>query len=279
VRPHAAPAGATAQDPSGPTHSRRGTRSQGEVRQQQWHHSLIQLWRLLVLTSAAVGLTGLLWEKGWWLETPSQVIFRNASGLSHGELLAASKLQFPTPLLALDPSRVQENLRRHGSPTMQVRIKRLLAPPQLLIDVEQGGAQAWARRSLANRVERGLLDHHGRWTSLNAHHQLRGLPTVQHDVLVDGWSPAFQGVLAELLSYMEQLEIPIPTVRISGDGQLVLLSATALGEIHLGPPDNLSRKLAILDHLHGQIGERAPQLTYAYVDLRNPDEPQLGLYQ
>lgn len=247
--------------------------------QHPWRWWLIQLWRLLVFSSTAVGLAWVLLEKGWWLETPGQVVFQGTSRQDRGKLLAASALQLPTPLLAIDPSSVQQDLRRLVSPTLQVQVRRTLAPPQLVVSLQNSTAHAWARRSLADRVERGLLDHRFNWTSFDGQHQLDSFPMVKNNVLVlvDFWTPALQKTLAELFSDLEHLQTPVHTIRITADGQLVLRTSEVLGEVRLGQPDHLARKLATMDHLYVQLERSVPPFSYAYVDLRNPDQPTLGL--
>ncbi|MCY3537657.1 MAG: hypothetical protein F4X84_00950 [Synechococcus sp. SB0662_bin_45] len=252
--------------------------TQGEEHR-HWRRRLTRLWRLLVFSGGAVGLAWVLLEKGWWLETPNQVVFHGASQQEHGELLAASALQLPTPLLAVDPGSVQQDLQRLVSPTLQAQVRRTLAPPQLMVSLQNGAAQAWARRSLADRVEHGLLDHRFNWAGFDAQQQLDHVPTVRNHILVlaDSWAPELPETLAQLFSGLERLETPVHTIRITADGQLVLGTSGIPGEVRLGQPDRLSRKLAIMDHLYAQLEKRAPPFPYAYVDLHNPDQPQLGL--
>ena len=246
-----------------------------------WRWRLIQLWRLLVFGSTAVGLAWVLLEKGWWLETPGQVVFHGGSRQDHGKLLAASALQFPTPLLAVDPSSMERHLRRLVSPTLQVQVGRTLAPPQLAVSLQNSTAHAWARRSLADRVERGLLDHRFNWVPVDGGQQLDRFPMVKNHVLVlvNFWTPGLQDTLAELFSALEHLQTPVQTIRITADGQFVLGTSEILGEVHLGQPDHLARKLATMDHLYVHLKKSIPPFSYADVDLRNPDQPNLGLPQ
>ena len=259
--------------------------AQGSIRQgggrQQPGMLLIQLWRLLVLSSAAVGLTWVLLEKGWWLETPDQVVFHGAVQQDHGELFAASALELPIPLLAVDASSIQQHLRRLVSPTLQVQVQRILAPPQLVVRLQNSTAQSWARRSVASGVEHGLLDHRFNWTSFDVQDQLDTFPVVKNNVLVlvDFWTPGLQDTLAELFTGLEYLETPVSTIRITADGQLVLHTSEVLGEVRLGQPDSLERKLATMDHLYLQLAGNVPPFSYTYVDLRNPDQPNVGLSQ
>lgn len=267
--------------PQGPVRPRAGKpfflpESGGHQQRRGW---LIQLWRLLVFSSTAVGLAWLLLEKGWWLETPDQVVFHGASRQDRGQLLAASALQLPTPLLKVDPSSVEQDLQRLVSPTLQVQVRRTLAPPQLVVSLQHGAGQAWARRSSADRVERGLLDRRFNWAGVDARHRLDHFPTVKNNVLVtvDFWTPGLQKTLAELFSNLEHLETPVRTIRITEDGQWVLRTSEVPGEVRLGQPDHLARKLAVMDHLYAQLERSAPPFSYTHVDLRNPDEPELGL--
>lgn len=242
---------------------------------------LIQLWRLLVFSGAVVGLGWVLLEKGWWVKTPSQVVFQGASPQEHGTLMATSPVQSPIPLLVVDPSSVEQQLRRLAWPTFQVQVRRTLAPPQLVVRLQSTTAQAWVRRSFADRVERGVLDRQFNWASVDGHYQLDRSPMVKHHVLVlmNGWTPGLQDTLAELFSGLERLQTPVHTIRITADGQLVLSTSEVLGDVHLGQPEDLARKLAAMDHLYVHLQRSGPPFPYADVDLRNPDQPHLGLLQ
>ncbi|HBP54306.1 MAG TPA: hypothetical protein DD643_08260 [Synechococcus sp. UBA8638] len=258
----------------------RGTATQGGEHH-QWRRRLTRLWRLLVFSGGAVGLAWVLVEKGWWLETPDQVIVHGASRQEHGELLAARALQLPTPLLAVDAEAVQQDLQRLLSPTLHAQVRRTLAPPQVVVSLENRAAQAWGRRSLGDRVEHGLLDHRFNWAGFDPQRQPDDAPVVRNHVLVlaDFWGPELPGILAQLFSGLERLETPVHTVRITADGQLALDTYGTPGEVRLGQPDRLSRKLAVMDHLHAQLGKGVSPFPYAYVDLHDPDQPQLGLSQ
>lgn len=265
--------------PQGSTRPRSRTRSLPQGAKRQWRR-LTQLWRLLVFSSSVVGLAWVLLEKGWWLETPDQVVVHGAPQKDHGELLAASAFQLPTPLLTIDPASVQRDVQRLASPTLQAQVRRTLAPPQLVISLQNNKApQAWARRSWGDRVEYGLLDHRFNWISFGDQHQLDHVPMVKNHVLVlvDFWTPELPKTLTQLFSDLERLETPVNTIRITADGQVALRTSNVLGEVRLGQPDQLVRKLAAMDHLYAQLKRSAPPFSYAYVDLQNPDQPKLGL--
>lgn len=271
----------------GPTRSRpgppplpQGTAAQGGEHHQWWRR-LTWLWRLLVLSGGTVGLAWVLVEKSWWLETPDQVVVHGAPRQEHGELLAANALQLPTPLLTVDPRAVQQDLQRLVSPTFRAQVRRTLAPPQVVVSLENRAAQAWARRSLGDRVEHGLLDHRFNWAGFDHQQQPGHAPVVRNHILVlaDFWGPELPGILAQLFSGLERLETSVHTVRIMADGQLVLDTYGTPGEVRLGQSDHLSRKLAVMDHLHAQLGKGVSPFPYAYVDLHDPDQPQLGLSQ
>ena len=207
-----------------------------ETKQRLGRWRLIQLWRLLVFSGAALGLVWVLLEQGWWVKTAAQAVFRGASPQEQG-----------TPVT----------------------------------DLQHTTAQAWARRSLGDRVERGVLDHQFNWIRVDGHPQLDRFPVVQSHVLVlvDFWTPVLRDTLAELFTGLEHLQTPVQTIRITADGQLVLGTSPVLGQVHLGQPDHLERKLAVMDHLYVHLQRSGPPFSYADVDLRNPDEPNLGLSQ
>ena len=268
---------ATAQGSSRP---RAGTPSapQEPRRRHQGVWWLVQLWRLLVFSGGATGLAWVLLEKGWWLETPAQVVFQGTSRQDHRALLTASSLQLPTPLLAVDPSSLQRDLQRSVSPTLRVQVRRTMAPPQLVVSLQHDAAQAWARRSSPDGVERGLLDHRFNWIRLEAQHQPDRSPTVKSNVLVlvDFQTPELPEILAQLFSNLESLETSVNTVHVTADGQWVLRTSGIPGEVRLGQPEDLPQKLAAMDNLYAQLETRTPPFPHGYVDLRNPHQPKLG---
>ena len=66
-------------------------------------------------------------------------------------------------------------------------------------------------------------------------------------------------------------------MRFEPNGSLWLRTA-ALGDVHLGPPDDrLRRRLDVLRHLSTHLPKQIKTLKIQSIDLSDPEQPELGL--
>lgn len=236
----------------------------------------MEFWRFLAIGGLSAGLWFTLLEHAWWIRSMEQVTFRNSLVDNQDHLLRASGLELPIPLLDVNTRTIATTLLEGEGPIAHASVQRRMAPPRLLISLQHRTAHAYAARFDREAQENGFLDVAGRWFSVPRDYEPPA-PVKRDAVTVEGWRPGLQEPTAHLLFLLKRVETPVEKIRFTADGKLSLLTSSALGEVKLGDPSNLDRKLAILDHIHAQLTTPGSDARYAMVDLRNPEQPELGL--
>ena len=246
------------------------------MKRQKLQKRLGELWRFFVISVSATGLWWVLVEHGWQIRSVQQVVFHNSAVENRDLLLQASGLELPISLLDVNTQAIETTLFEGEGPIAHAKVDRLMAPPRLFISLRHRTVYAIADRFDRDGRERGFLDAAGRWFSVPRHYRQ---PTpIPHDVvLVEGWSPERQDTAARLLSLLREVKTPVARVRFGADGKLTLVTSSALGEVELGDSNRLERKLAVLDHIYAHLASRGSGSQYELVDLRNPEQPELGL--
>ena len=245
-----------------------------ELRQARRADQLRQLWRLLVFSAIAGGLGYGLLRQGWVLRNPGQVEVVGSRLVSKPQVIQAAGMQFPQPLLALEPKRISAELSA-ALPVEKVRVNRLIFPPRLRIELVDREAVARAERRTSRGHELGYVDRLGNWISARQRQGLASAPDLP--LKVSGWNERQRGVLAEVLASKAQLGTGLQEIRFEPDGSLWITTA-ALGRLRFGPNDGqFARRLEVAAHLAkvlpASIRQQRPQL----IDLTDPEQPELSL--
>jgi len=253
---------------------RPGAERRHQLRQERRADRLRNLWRLVVFSAMATGLGYGLLSQGWTLRTPSQVEVSGSKLVSRDQVIQAAGLNFPQPLLALQPRQIIQTLSV-ALPVENVRVSRLMLPPRLRVELIDRAAVARAERRSKAGLEQGYVDRLGNWISLrqNLGVQLEGT----QELRVVGWNDRHRPALAMVLKQRPAFGGKLREIRFDPEGSL-WLSTTDLGPLRLGPADGqLERRLAVAAHLNtalpAELKGRRPQI----VDLSDPDQPELSL--
>ena len=245
-----------------------------QLRQQRRRERLRQLWRIALFSATATGLGWLLLREGWVLRNPDQIEVIGSSQVQRDQVIREAQLQLPLSLLSLKPQNLAQRLSA-GLPVEQVQISRLMLPPRLRISLVEREAVAQAQRRTSGGIERGYVDRLGNWMT-SRQQRSSSLPR-SPQVMVIGWQERLRAPLSELLAQQEQLGSTLQQIRFEANGSLWLRTA-ALGEVHLGPPDErLTRRLEVLRHLSGHLPKQMKNLKIQSIDLSDPEQPELGL--
>ena len=238
-------------------------------RQEQWRN----LWRLLLLSSAAGGLGLLLLRQGWVLRTPDQIEIVGSRQVNRDQVMREAQLQLPLQLLSLRPRQLADRLTA-GLPVEQVQVSRLMLPPRLRIELVDREAVARAQRHGPQGLEQGYVDRMGNWMT---DRQQRGSGSAAATVQVVGWQEGLRPALALILARKGSLGSPLKEVRFEPNGSLWLRTA-ALGNVQLGPVDRrLEERLEVLQHLSRELPQKIHGITVQSIDLSDPERPELGL--
>ena len=245
-----------------------------QLRQQRRRERLQQLWRILVLSGVAGGLSWALLRQGWVLRSPGQIEVVGSRQVSRDQVIREGQLQLPLQLLQLKPQLLAERLSA-GLPVEQVQVSRLMLPPRLRITLVDREAVARAERRGNRGLERGYVDRLGNWMTSRQQQGVGGGAPPQVQVL--GWQERLRPQLALVLAEQRRLGSTLQQVRFEANGSLWLRTA-ALGDVHLGPPDQrLPRRLEVLRHLSAHLPGQIRNLKVQSIDLSDPEQPELGL--
>ena len=251
-----------------------GAERRRQLRQQKRQDRLRHSWRILVFTSIAIGLGYGLLRQGWILNGASQVEVVGSSQVGADQVIAATGLRFPQPLLALQPQAMAAAIEE-ALPVEQVQVSRLMAPPRLRVELVDREAVARAQRQSAKGVEQGYVDRFGNWMSSR-----QGQGSQQqsaNSLVVLGWQQRLRPALALVLEQRQSIGPDLQEIRFEPGGSLWLKS-TRLGQVHLGTIDGqLARRIEVLQQLSQQLPAKIKGRHVVSIDLTDPNQPELGL--
>jgi cell division protein FtsQ len=240
-----------------------------QLRRRKRFDLLARIWRLLALIGASIGLGWVVLSQGWVLHSPNQVQVSGAPDINREQVIRAGGLQFPLPLLQLDPSQLKQRLAA-ALPVDQVRLQRQMLPPRLSIQLHQREAVARAQRLASAGPEQGFVDRTGRWIS--PRQQAGNTKAKLPPLTVMGWQPRYISSIELLLAGLPP-QLAITQIRFQPDGELWVVSSS-LGPVRFGPiDDRLPRRIQVLAHLAKQW---QPTRSKA-LDLSDPEHPELAL--
>jgi len=253
-----------------------GVERRRELRLQRRNERLRNAWQMLVLLGLSAGLGTLLLRQGWTLSSAEQVEVEGSHHIDREQVINAAGLNFPQPLLSLEPRRLEAELQ-DTLPVMEVRVSRWMAPPRLRVELVDREPVARAQRLGPKGLEQGYVDRQGYWMSAR---QVQGLAgAASEGPLVLGWREHHRPSLTLMLQASERLSADLRQIRFEPSGALSVQS-TRLGEVRLGPGDNrLPRRLEVLDHLIETLPPHVQGKELQAIDLTEPEQPELAVKQ
>lgn len=252
-----------------------GVQRRKQLRQEKRADRLRHLWRTTIFVALASGLGYALLREGWILRDPSQVEVAGSTKVSREQVMQAAGMKFPQPLLQLNPTELGRRLSA-SLPVDDVRVKRLMLPPRLQVDLVDRKAVARAQRRTPGGMEKGYVDRRGQWIRTPSSQEI-AMEEGSSNLLVVGWQARHEATLARVLRHLDTIGPGLREIRFEPDGSL-WLKTQQLGRIRLGPLDErLDRRLEVVAHLNealpAKVQGRRPQL----LDLTDPEQPELTM--
>jgi cell division protein FtsQ len=246
-----------------------GVQRRKELRRRKRITVLAQLWRLLALVAISGGLGWVVLRQAWILRSADQVSVTGAPDLNREQVLKATGISFPLPLLQLDPALIKERISV-ALPVDQVQLQRQMLPPRLLIKLSERAAVAKAQRNGIRGLEQGFIDRTGRWIS--PRQQAGAVGAALPNLKVVGWQNRYQPTLELLIGVLPK-EADVRELRFETNDDLWVVS-NKLGAVRFGPLDErISRRVQVLGHLSKKL-DHTPG---AALDLSDPEHPELVL--
>ncbi|MGC9504306.1 cell division protein FtsQ/DivIB [Baaleninema sp.] len=235
--------------------------------------------RLLAVSALAGSVVWGVTRPDWTIDDADRVRIEGNQWLSEEVIRTALPIDYPEPLLHLDPQHIADVLEA-STPIAEAQVRRELIPPRLVVRVRERRPVAVAylvepNTGTARPGDRvGLLDADGFWMPIENYDILNRLtlPSLR----VWGSSDRYRNDWATVYRALEQSPVDISEIDWR-DPTNIIVTTRELGTVHFGPfDDRFGDRLEALDRLRN-LPETVDISQIAYIDLRNPDKPLLQL--
>lgn len=241
--------------------------------------------RWSIVTGLAAATVTISTSPRWQIHTAEQVNLSGHQLLSDEALHEMLALDYPQPLLKLQPEALEQHLLEQG-PIASAVVSRRLFPPGLNVRVQERHPVAVVLPDTRTPVtsvnaiqpfsQKGLLDESGYWMPYQSFSQIADSFTLP-DLQIEGMQPAYQPHWPRLYAQIKDSPVVIYSLDWRSPDNLIL--HTELGTVHLGPYSNaVPSQLAALDKMRN-LPTQLEVENIAFIDLRNPDYPAIEILQ
>lgn len=262
------------------------SRDQLHVRRQtlrrQRRHLIGQvLWRFVALSGFTTAIFWGTTRPVWLIQDPGQINVRGNELLSDRTIQNLIPLQYPQPLLKVEPEQLAEQLQNRA-PIVSAEVSRQLLPPRLNVRVQERQPVAVVlpvseispEAKGINFLPAGLIDAEGAWMPKSSFLLADGaqhLPTLR----LRGMQSQYRQYWPQVYATLSQSPVKIHEIDWRDPSNLIL--QTELGVVYLGPfTPALDQQLATLDKMRN-LPEQLKDTEVAHIDLTNPSIPSISV--
>ena len=244
-----------------------------ELRQRKRRELAVQTWRVVICLVFGSGLGWLLLRHGWTMDNIDRIVISGDSGLNAEQVAQSGQLSFPQPLFQVSPADLERQLLR-DLPVQSASVERRLYPARIEVHLLRQTPVARATRQQAGLRERGMIDADGRWIPLSAN---SSMPMPLSAITVHGWRLSQRLAIAKLLQDRDRFQGKLQTITVHPDGGISLRTSNT-GRIELGQDrGRLNEQIDAIVQLRRTLPPQLLKPNQGYLDLRNPDRPELQL--
>ena len=244
-----------------------------ELRQRKRRELAVQTWRVVICLVFGSGLGWLLLRHGWTMDNIDRIVISGDSGLNAEQVAQSGQLSFPQPLFQVSPADLERQLLR-DLPVQSASVERRLYPARIEVHLLRQTPVARATRQQAGLRERGMVDADGRWIPLSANSTM---PMPLSAITVHGWRLSQRLAIAKLLQDRDRFQGKLQTITVHPDGGISLRTSNT-GRIDLGQDrGRLNEQIDAIVQLRRTLPHQLLKPNQGYLDLRNPDRPELQL--
>ena len=244
-----------------------------ELRQRKRRELAVQTWRVVICLVFGSGLGWLLLRHGWTMDNIDRIVISGDSGLNAEQVAQSGQLSFPQPLFQVSPADLERQLLR-DLPVQSASVERRLYPARIEVHLLRQTPVARATRQQAGLRERGMIDADGRWIPLSAN---SSMPMPLSAITVHGWKLSQRLAIAKLLQDRDRFQGKLQTITVHPDGGISLRTSNT-GRIDLGQDrGRLNEQIDAIVQLRRTLPPQLLKPNQGYLDLRNPDRPELQL--
>ena len=251
------------------------------LRRQRRHLIGKVLWRFLALTGLTTAIFWGTTRPIWLIQDASQINVTGNELLSDKTLQDLIPLDYPLPLLKVEPERLADQLQNRA-PLVSVHVSRQLLPPRLNVQVQERQPVALVlpvdETSLQAKgvdfLPTGLIDAEGAWMPKSSF-LLVNSTTDFPDLRLRGLQSQYRRYWPQVYEKIRQSPINIYEIDWRDPGNLTLQSE--LGIVYLGPfTPKLDQQLATLDKMRN-LPEQIEDTEVVHIDLTNPSMPSISV--
>ena len=244
-----------------------------ELRQRKRRELAVQTWRVVICLVFGSGLGWLLLRHGWTMDNIDRIVISGDSGLNAEQVAQSGQLSFPQPLFQVSPADLERQLLR-DLPVQSASVERRLYPARIEVHLLRQTPLARATRQQAGLRERGMVDADGSWIPLSAN---SSMPMPLSAITVHGWKLSQRLAIAKLLQDRDRFQGKLQTITVHPDGGISLRTSNT-GRIELGQDrGRLNEQIDAIVQLRRTLPPQLLKPNQGYLDLRNPDRPELQL--
>ena len=254
---------------------RRSKRSSTSTSKRSYQHRdsrkiFVQLRQLIFFSGLSAVLIILLVQNGGEPIYSENIVIKGHSDFNKEEILRASRINFPKPLIRLIPKQIESNLIRELS-FRQVKIRRQILPAKLIIEVLEREPISFAERKGEQGFETGMIDQTAKWIPIEAGKKKHS----NINLFVKGWHHSHRKQIALILINRENLGSALKEINLSAVGEISLQTKN-FKLIKLGSNQNLLiKQIKILSNLNKALPEDFVNNGETTIDLRDPSKPEL----
>lgn len=262
--------------------SRNQLQSRRQILRRQRRHLILQvLWRFLALSGLTTAVFWGTTRPIWLIQDSSQIDVRGNQLLSDQTIQDLIPLDYPQPLLKVQPEELAEQLQNRA-PIVSAKVSRQLLPPRLNVQVQErqpvalvlpvGETSGDAKES--DYLPAGLIDADGAWMPKSSF--LLAATTIDLPSLrVRGLQSQSRRAWSHVYEKIQQSPVKIHEIDWRNPSNLIL--QTELGVVYLGPfTSELEQQLATLDKMRN-LSEQLEEREVAHIDLTNPSMPSISV--
>ncbi len=230
-------------------------------------------WRTLCFAGVSGFLGFLLINNSWEPITYKNIYVQGNINFSRNTILKSSGINSMTTLLRVNPKQVQSNLISLLA-LEAASIHRQLIPPRLVIRVLERKPIAYARRSIPEGFENGMVDKNAEWIPIENIKKKKNNDK-KIELHIFGWSSSQKEWISFILSHRENLGTPLKAITLKANGEITLTTKN-FEAIHLGAnTDLLEKQMKIIAHLNNSLPKTFINKSGISIDLRDPTKPEM----
>jgi cell division protein FtsQ len=243
---------------------------------------LKSMWQTLALSGLLAGTIWAMTRPSWVLHDNRQVAIEGSSLLSKPVVLSRLALAYPRSLLQISPRAIAQSLESYP-PIADAKVVRRLFPPSLVVQVRERTPVAVAISRLVpgsstpySKDSIGFLDSQGVWIPLQSY-PAEVRQRLNPNLKVLGSPESYRAYWSSLYQTVRHSDIKVLEIDCQDPANLIF--KTELGTVHLGSYSNrLTEQLKILAQMRS-ISTQTNSSQIAYIDLKNPANPLVQMYQ